>query len=214
VTAEAAPIRIETLRGEAIVPALADLARLRSTVFRAWPYLYEGDGGYESEYLRRYVESPHAAVVVARAGEAIVGAATCLPLAAEGAAVSAPFRARGWPLERFFYFGESVLLDAYRGRGIGVAFFAAREAVARGVAGIDFACFCGVVRPADHPARPADYVPLDAFWGKRGYAPCPGLLCTMAWRDVGESDGGESGESEKPLQFWARSLTGAALPTA
>lgn len=205
----ATALRIETLRGAAIGPVLADLARLRSTVFRAWPYLYEGDGGYESEYLRRYVTSAHAAVVVARDGEAIVGAATCLPLAEETAAVAAPFRARGWPLERFFYFGESVLLEAYRGRGIGVAFFAAREAVARGVAGIDFACFCGVVRPADHPARPVDYVPLDTFWGKRGYAPCPGLVCTMSWRDVGES-----GESEKPLQFWARSLTGAALPPA
>jgi len=94
----ATALRIETLRGAAIGPVLADLARLRSTVFRAWPYLYEGDGGYESEYLRRYVTSAHAAVVVARDGEAIVGAATCLPLAEETAAVAAPFRARGWPL--------------------------------------------------------------------------------------------------------------------
>jgi GNAT superfamily N-acetyltransferase len=68
---------------------------------------------------------------------------------------------------RLFYFGESVLLPEYRGHGIGHAFFDPRERPpARGASA---ACFAAVMRAPDHPARPAGYRPLDAFWHK-GYA--------------------------------------------
>ncbi len=202
-----ADIRIETLQGRALLPLLPALARLRITVFRDFPYLYEGDDGYEAGYLRRYADSPRAAVIVAFDGAEAVGAATCLPLEDETAAITAPFRARGWDPARFFYFGESVLLRPWRGRGIGVAFFAAREAHARAVSTVDFATFCGVRRPDDHPARPAGWVALDTFWRHRGYTPQPDLVCTMSWREIGAT-------AERPhtLGFWTRSLTGAALP--
>ncbi len=215
--ADSAPssIAIETVSGAALAPFLGDLARLRITVFRAFPYLYEGEEGYERRYLETYVKTPHAAVILARADEGkggakdgrIIGAATCLPLAAETDNVQAPFRARGLDPARFFYFGESVLLAEYRGRGIGVAFFAAREAHARRVSKADFATFCAVQRPPDHPARPAGYVPLDTFWRHRGFVPRPDLTCTMRWRDLGATE-----ESAHRLGFWMKSLTGAQLP--
>jgi len=202
-----ASLRIETLTGAAVLPALPALARLRITVFRAWPYLYDGDEAYERDYLRTYAESPGAAVIVARDGETAVGAATCLPLAEEEENIQAPFLARGLDPARFFYFGESVLLPAYRGRGAGVAFFAQREAHARRVSDSDFACFCAVTRPEDHPARPERYVPLDAFWRRRGFVPMADLACTMRWRDLGAA-----ADSDKQLRFWGKSLSGAALP--
>lgn len=200
-------VTIETRAGAALEPLLPDLATLRITVFREWPYLYDGDAAYEARYLRRYIDSPRAGVVVALSEGRAVGAATCIPLADETEAIRAPFLARGLDPARFFYFGESVLLRPWRGRGIGVAFFAGREAHARAVSDCDFACFCAVRRPADHPARPADYVPLDAFWRRRGYTPYPDLACRMAWKDIGESD-----ESEKELSFWMKPLRGAPLP--
>ena len=205
------PITIETVSGAALAPFLGDLARLRITVFRAFPYLYEGEEGYERGYLETYAKTPGAAVILARANGReegrVIGAATCLPLAAETANVQAPFRARGLDPTRFFYFGESVLLADYRGRGIGVAFFAAREAHARASSAADFATFCAVQRAPDHPARPADYQPLDAFWRKRGFTPRPDLACTMRWRDLGAAE-----ENAHRLGFWMKSLTGAKLP--
>ena len=99
-----------------------------------------------------------------------------------------------------FYFGESVLLPEYRRQGIGHAFFDHREAAARRW-GADKASFCAVVRPEDHPARPADYTPLDAFWRRRGYAPVPGLTGEFSWQEHGET-----GESPKPMQYWMRDL--------
>jgi GNAT superfamily N-acetyltransferase len=200
-------IRVETRTGAALAPLLPDLARLRIAVFREWPYLYEGDPAYEAKYLRAYVDSPRAAVVVAFRGERPVGASTCLPLIDETANVQAPFRARGWDPARFFYFGESVLLPQFRGHGIGVAFFRQREAHARAASDCDYSCFCGVQRPADHPARPAGVVPLDGFWRRRGYTHYPDLVCRMRWKETGAAE-----ETEKTLSFWIKPLTGAALP--
>ena len=77
-----AALRLETLTGDAILPHLPALARLRIAVFRDWPYLYDGDEGYERDYLATYARAPGAAVVIAFAGAEPVGASTCLPLLA------------------------------------------------------------------------------------------------------------------------------------
>lgn len=194
-------LRLSTATGDALRPHLADVARLRIAVFREWPYLYEGDAASEERYLMRYAAAPGAAVVLARDGDRVVGASTCLPLAEEGEAVKAPFRAAGRDIARVFYFGESVLLPDYRGRGAGVGFFVEREAHARRFPGIDTAAFCAVMRDQDDPRRPAGYVPLDAFWRRRGYAPVPGLACTMSWKEAGATE-----ETPHRLAFWQKRL--------
>lgn len=204
---EVGSLRIETYSGERLRPLLGELARLRTEVFRAWPYLYDGDAASERQYLAKYAASPLACVVVAQDGARPVGISTAVPLAAASDNVRAPFHARGWDPARFFYFGESVLLPEWRGQGAGVEFFRQREAHARAVGDADFSAFCAVQRPADHPARPADYVPLDDFWGRRGYRFYRDLCCRMAWKEVGQQ-----GESEHTLCFWLKPLRGAALP--
>src|SRR5580692_4127614 len=107
-TAGGVTVAIE--QGAALTPLLPDLARLRVTVFRAWPYLYDGSEAYEAQYLRTYVRAPGAGVAVARDGAAAVGASTCLPMTEASEAVRSPFVAAGLDPVDFFYFGESVLL--------------------------------------------------------------------------------------------------------
>ncbi len=167
-------------------------------MFRDFPYLYDGDAAYEERYLQVYATTPGAAVITARDEGRVVGASTCLPLAAEMAGVQKPFIGAGIDVSTVFYFGESVLQRAYRGRGIGVAFFEAREAQA---AGYETTAFCAVERPDDHPLRPKDYMPLHEFWRHRGYRPRADLVCTMRWRDIGEDQ-----DSEKKLAFWTKDL--------
>jgi len=193
-------LEVRVLAGAEILAAIDDLARLRMTVFAEWPYLYDGDPAYEEEYLREFVQAEHAVLVAACDGPRIVGAATAWPMAAQDADFKAPFDACGIDVARLFYFGESVLLADYRGRGIGHAFFDHREAQAR-ACGADAACFAAVIRAPGHPARPTGHVPLDAFWGKRGYAPVAGLVTHIAWKDHDEPE-----ESAKPLQVWLRAL--------
>lgn len=195
---QTAALRVERLTGAAARALFPDLARLRITVFREWPYLYDGDAAYEEAYLSTYADSAGGVIVAAFDGEAVVGAATAVPLADEPDEVVAPFRQAGVPVEDVFYLGESVLLPAYRGRGLGHAFFDGREARAREL-GYGITAFCAVQRPADHPLRPAGYVPLDGFWQKRGYLPRPDLETTFSWTDVGET-----AETRKPMRFWLR----------
>jgi GNAT superfamily N-acetyltransferase len=193
-------LRFETLAGAALHPLLPDLARLRIAVFRDWPYLYEGDEAYERTYLRAYADAPGAAVVICRDGERVVGAATCEPMTQGHAPVRAVFEAAGLDPAGFCYFGESVLLAPYRGRGAGVRFFAEREAHARAL-GLRFAAFCGVVRDPADPRRPAGHVPLDDFWRNRGYTPRPDLAVTFDWTEVGAS-----AETPHRLTFWMKAL--------
>ncbi|MBC2666588.1 GNAT family N-acetyltransferase [Novosphingobium flavum] len=193
-------IAVRSLHGEEILAALEDLAALRIAVFAEWPYLYQGDGGYESAYLREFAAAPGAVLVAAYDGARVVGAATASAMAAQKEAFRAPFEGCGLDTASLFYFGESVLLPEYRGRGLGHAFFDQREAQARRC-GAASATFCAVIRPADHPSRPADYVPLDLFWAKRGYEPIPGFVTEFSWKDIG----GEQ-ESAKPMQYWLKEL--------
>ena len=193
-------LRIEAMTGAALEAALEDVARLRIEVFRAWPYLYDGDLAYERDYLQTYRDSDRAIVAGAFDGETLVGASTGAPLADHAEDFAAAFESTGIDLEDVFYCAESVLLPQYRGQGAGHGFFEVRETQAR-KHGFVKCAFCSVQRPADHPLRPADYAPLDPFWRKRGYAPLEGAVAQFSWKDIDQSQ-----ETSKPLQFWIRDL--------
>ena len=195
-------IRVEVLHGAALAAALEAVAQLRITVFRDWPYLYDGDLGYERRYLDTYRTSADAVLVGAFEGARLIGAATGTPMADHASEFATAFAATDIPLSQIFYCAESVLLPEFRGRGLGHGFFDAREAHARSI-GARFVAFCAVERPKAHPARPQDYRPLEGFWRKRGYAPLDGVKARFRWKDVGAQDA-----TEKSLQFWMRPLQG------
>ena len=177
-------MKVHVLRGAALEAALEDVARLRIEVFRSYPYLYDGDLDYETRYLSAYRGNDAAILVAAFAGRKIVGASTGAPLQEHADDFAVAFAGQGIALNEIFYCAESVLLPAYRGHGIGHAFFDAREAHARG-----------------HALCPPDYAPLDGFWRKRGYTPLPGVVAQFGWKDLDQP-----AETDHPLQFWIRAL--------
>ncbi len=193
-------IQIRRIVGGEIRPYLDELAALRIAVFRDWPYLYEGDRAYERDYLAAYADSADSVCVLAFDDDAVIGASTGLPLMDNSAEFSAPFSAQGHDVASVFYFGESVLMPAYRGRGIGHAFFDHREAHARSLARFDLAAFCAVDRDAEDPRRPMDQRGNEAFWSKRGYARQPEMTMHLRWNEI------ECGETAHTLTFWTRPL--------
>lgn len=194
------PLEVRALAGSEIADALRDLARLRIEVFRAWPYLYDGDAAYEERYLRGYADDPAATLVAARDGDRIVGASSGLPLEAHGDAKHLILPDAAPDRSRIYYCAESVLLPEYRGRGVGGRFFDLREEAARR-AGFSATLFAAVIRAADDPRRPVDHRSLEPFWRKRGYAPLPGASLSIAWKDVGTP-----GETRKEFAVWMRPL--------
>ncbi|MEZ4935662.1 MAG: GNAT family N-acetyltransferase [Saprospiraceae bacterium] len=186
--------------GQQISEVLTSLGELRITVFRAYPYLYEGSLDYEKNYLQTYVNSPEAMLFSVWDGPQMVGATTCIPLRDETEEVREPFEQAGLPIDSIFYFGESILLPAYRGKGLGKRFFAEREQHAASSGRYQRTYFCGVERPDDHPLRPANYHPLDPFWKAQGYQPA-GLVSYFQWLDIGEA-----AETEKKMNYWWKGI--------
>lgn len=193
-------ITIKHIPGPELGPYLSDLARLRITVFRDFPYLYDGTIEYEEKYLKTYLNSSESIAILALDGETVVGASTGLPMEHETEEFQRPFVEHGYDPARIFYCGESVLLKAYRGKGIYKEFFLGREGQARKL-GRDWCTFCCVQRPADHPLRPPDYVPLDAVWNKFGYVQHPELTTRYTWKDVDQPE-----ETAKTMVFWLKDL--------
>ena len=195
-----ASLTVKRFTGTALNDILDTVAGLRIEVFRDYPYLYDGTMEYERQYLQTYVRCPQAVVVVAFADGEVVGAATGIPLQFEEASFQKPFVEHGVEPADVFYCAESVLRHDYRGRGLGVQFFAEREAHARSLQDFRYFAFCAVARPAHHALRPVGYEALDRFWHKRGYSKHPHLQASYSWKDIDQQH-----ETSKQLEFWLKS---------
>ena len=191
-------LSLQNFHGAELAPHLDALGELRIAVFHEFPYLYAGTLEHEREYLGTYVRSSGSLVVLVFDDDRVVGATTCLPMLDEGPEFQAAFVQAGYDLSTICYFGESILLPAYRGRGIGKEFFVRREAHVRKL-GLKLSTFCAVDRPAEHVLRPQGYRPLDDFWRSQGYVKRPELQATFVWQEIGEET-----ESPKTLTFWTK----------
>lgn len=199
--AEPSSHTIRIVHGKEIKPHLEGLASLRIEIFREFPYLYDGSVEYERNYLKTYTGSPESIAVLVFDGDKMVGASTGLPLEDETDEFKTPFIDQGLKPNQIFYCGESILKRNYRGRGIYSAFMNKRENHARRLTRFKTICFCGVVRPEDHPLRPNDYQPLDVVWEKFGYQKHPKLITHYHWKDLNEEI-----ESAKKMVFWLKEL--------
>jgi len=194
-------LQIKTLSGTLAREYLSEIAHLRITVFRDYPYLYEGTLSYEEKYLETYFRCPEARLMLCFDGKKLVGASTAIPLQHEDPSFQKPLIERGIDVSTVMYFGESMLLPKYRGRGIGKRFFEERLKHSLEHPGIRKAIFCTVIRPSNHPMKPKDYRPLDSLWTSFGFAPVEGLTCELEWQQMDETK-----PSPKTLQFWVREL--------
>ncbi len=189
------------LSGDAARSFSDQLAELRLKVFWDFPYLYEGSREYEMKYLETYFKAKHAFIFLVEDAGRIVGATTGIWAKEEEESFREPFARRGFNPDEIFYFGESVLLPDYRGKGIGKKFFEEREKFARSLPFIKYVSFCAVERPDQHPLRPVDYKPLDPFWRTMGFEKVPGLTTDYEWRDRGENN-----QTKKQMQYWIKNI--------
>lgn len=193
-------LKLLKLHGAEIAEYIPALARLRISIFRDYPYLYEGDLDYEQHYLQTYLKCPASTVIIVLDGEQVVGASTAIPLQYEMPEIQAPFLEQGLNVKSFFYLGESVLLPAYRGQGIYRHFFNYREAAAKNQ-GCDKTLFMAVVRPDHHRLKPANYQSLELIWRHFGYQPQPTLMAYLSWKEITETQ-----LSPKPMLSWVKQL--------
>lgn len=184
-TRSRAGLTLDLLRGAEVTAVLPALAALKIDVMQEWPYLHAAHRASEEAALRVYAESPRSVFALARDVDGrIVGAAGGLPLADGDEALRAPFEAAGIDPALVFHLGESALLPALRGLGLGEDFFTAREAHAAALGGFRWTAFCAVDRDERDPRRPAGYRGPEATWAKRGYVRRDDLRCTLGWPEA------------------------------
>ena len=195
------PLTLKIIHGCKIEPYINDIAKLRITVFREFPYLYDGSIAYETNYLKTYTSSADSIAVLVFDGDQLVGVSTGLPMSDEEASFQRPFKEQGYDIETIFYCGESILLPEYRGQGIYSRFFEQREKQAKSLGGFKYTAFCAVRRSDNHPLRSEGYQSLDPVWKKFGYTKHPELTTTYSWKDLNESS-----ESDKTMVFWMKEI--------
>src|SRR5690606_31080416 len=145
-------------------------------------------------------KAQHSIIVLLKENEEIIGATTGIWAREEEESFREPFRSWGIDPDEVFYFGESVILPEYRGKGYGKIFFQEREKYARTLPFVKYLSFCCVVRQ-NHPLEPIGYKPLDAFWESQGFKKAHGLVTEYHWKDRDEEQ-----ETNKKMQFWIKEI--------
>ena len=192
-------IKIKTLRGREIIPYIHKIAELRITIFREYPYLYEGEMSYEERYLLMYSRTEDAMLVIAEDNQEVVGAITGLPLTKSMEEIKCLFIEKTIPADRIFYLGEIVLLQEYRNKNIGYMMYQQFEKAVKEMQLYEKIAICEVVRIENDLRKPLGYKPLDNFWNRQGYVKQPDLIAYFSWKEIGATE-----ETKHPMVFWIK----------
>ncbi len=194
-------IHVRSFNGSALKPYHHSVAKLRMEVFREYPYFEEPDLEREARFLKKLFQTKESIGVLIFDNTTLVGASLGYPLSIEESALHRPFKEQRLDPESYFYFGDSTLLKAYRGRGIGHHFFDAREAHVAHYKKFKHICFCVPEDLEENLKKPKDFIPLHDFWRKRGYIQHPDMKCSLSWKNIGDNV-----PSEKKMVFWTKDL--------
>ena len=193
-------ITMKIMTGSAAEERLDALATLRLDIFREYPYLYDGLREDELKYLRLYVETSDAFLIMVTDAEQVAGAATGTPLCSENQSLLKPFIGTYHPVNETFYVGELLFYPAYRGRGLGLQLLAIVEEHVRTMGKYRYLTCATVARPVSHSLRPEDYVPIDRFLSHTGFVKLSGITTSFSWKEI------DGISREHPMQFWIKEL--------
>lgn len=176
-------LTMRALSGPEARQYINEIATIRITLFKEYPYLYNGTLEYEKEYLETYFSCARAAILLIFDGDSVVGFSNSIPLADESDEIKAPFIEHGCNLSDYLYVGEVMLYPPYRGQGLLRQFFQFHETRAH-QEGFSFITFMTVERPDNHPHKPHDYRPLDPIWNYFGYHKRDGFVIRLVWSQI------------------------------
>lgn len=198
-------IQIHKLYGAEAAPYFEALVALKRFTFAPFPFLYLGSLEAERAWFDTYLRSDHSFILLLEDQNNIVGACTGITGKDEDENYRRPFLQRGLDPDKIFFYGESMILPAYRSLGYGQLFYEERESYALRLSGIDTLAACILRRSDDHPLAPTDFAKrrqsYEGIWSSRGFNPVPGLTAAASWCDQGSDV-----TTTKTYQIWLKSL--------
>lgn len=192
---------IEALKGHQILPYLDAFGKLRITIFREYPYLYDSDPEVEKNYLKNYAQNKESLFILAKNQDKLIGCLSSIPFKGIAHESWAKPLQSHLPIASIFYLGDMLVLKEHRNRGIGTKMYNRFEEEVRKMHKFTQIAFIEVIRPNDDPKRPKHYHTLDPFWEKKGYIKHPELTSCISYKEIGEST-----ETEHAFHFQIKTL--------
>jgi len=193
---------IKVIAPEDIHSYVEDIARLRVTVFKEYPYLYDGNFDDELLYAQKFVNSPNSLVCLLFDKNKVVGALTGLPLAYEDVLIRDTWEQNSnTPLSSVYYFSEMLMYSEYRKHGYGSKLFVTGENCVKQYSSFDTITLITIHRNNNHPLQPTSYKPLDHFCEIHGYTKHDDITCIISWKEIGASEA-----SQNELIYWSKIL--------
>jgi len=193
-------MQMKIIRGPGIAKYIDCLGKFRISIFRDFPYLYDGDISYERKYLGRYAQSESAVLCLVDDEHGLRAACTGIPLRDEEDASKSVFSVE--EVANIFYIGEVMIrADARRG-GLGQKLLSEMIDLAAADGYRQIVLFT-VDRGFDPPLRPERYWSPEPLWRKFGFERDPEKRVLFSWKDVGSDVA-----TAKPMSVWIRSGQG------
>src|ERR1700722_10140808 len=161
---------IAIAQGATLTELIPFIAHQRLTVFKEYPYLYQGNFDGEYTYLSWFAQLPYSAVAVAYDGENPIGFLTgtaCTDFERHFQGSMTLFQNAGLNPESYYYFSEVIVLPMYRNKSICRRLLEVLEQYAC-QQGFSAGCLT-CEHHKYHPLKPIDYRELDPLFGKLGY---------------------------------------------
>jgi GNAT superfamily N-acetyltransferase len=181
-------MNFQIARGREIQKYINDIAVLRITVFREYPYLYDGDMPTEVDYLSGYSSSKNSVLIFVKDGEKTVGAVSGKPLADMEELLLVPFAQHHLSVQDIFYLGEIMLLKEYRGKGIGYQLYRKFEDVVKQKKQYQKMAIAEIGRQDQDPRKPKNYIPGRVFWQRLGYIEYPEMIIQVLYKETDNAE--------------------------
>lgn len=193
-------VSLQAFTGEEAKKYLKQIANIRITMFKEFPYLYEGVLEDEEEYLNIYFSSINSIVLLVLDGDKVVGFSNSIPLNEEIEEMKTPFIKNDIDINKYLYIGELMIKEKYRTRGLSNIIAKYHEEHAREKNYTNM-IFMTVIRPDNHPLKPDNYRSLEPLWKSLGYKALEGIKINFSWKQVDSKT-----PQENQLRIWSKEL--------
>ncbi len=173
-------VQTQILKGQETTRYISDLATLRISYFREYPYFYQVNPSAEKEYLETYSISPNTLFVVA--GEESIGILTGCPLTESAEHYQRPFIDNNRDLDKVFCLGEFVFQNGYENEIIQKKMYKQLEEQIQKEQIYNQILVYELVQ-LENEFAPPGYVSIEEFWNKMGFIKQDDLTFSIPWED-------------------------------
>lgn len=196
---------MEVVKGKAIEKYAKYIASLRILMFKEFPYLYDGSLEQEEKYLSAYTDSPDSIVILAKQDDCIVGLLTGMPVT-KICEFIADFKKildeNNRTTASAYYYGEALILPAYRGQGVLTKMFQELDSVIKKMS-YNHAYGITSIREKNDSRRPANYRDTDPLWVRLGLTKTD-MIIEGEWPTISKT--GETVIEKNKVLVWEKLL--------